>query len=191
MRLPAMPPDPPALEPPVVTVISVPGGPAMCQRRRFTRLLGKVWARLPANMRTALEEHWRAGLPHQWPHLYLADLLTAQDGKGSREYFGRCRKDGQHLQFNAYEVAKVPDRFVAAVIAHELIHAWGFASGTSQTEDEVDARVELLGFPGNKVRAFVDWLGQEAARHGQSTSEYLVEAPGWRQGWTPADGPQQ
>jgi hypothetical protein len=89
----------------------------------------------------------------------------------------------------AYEAAKLPDDFVAAVVAHELTHAWEAALKANLTEDEVDELVDLVGLPMHELRRFLAWVDEQAEKQGLETCAFIDQAEGWREGWRgEADG---
>jgi hypothetical protein len=134
-----------------------PGGPVLLTagvvdlsvRRAFVETWGRTWAKLPADVRTAIAALWRSpamraawgdptvrlvtSLPHEWAHVTDHGMTM------------RVRLD----------VLGRDDAWLSSLLAHELAHVWQAATGpvgASVTDDardehDVDWLLFAWGFP--------------------------------------------
>jgi hypothetical protein len=121
-----------------------PGGPVLLTagvvdlsvRRAFVETWGRTWAKLPADVRTAIAALWRSpamraawgdptvrlvtSLPHEWAHVTDHGMTM------------RVRLD----------VLGRDDAWLSSLLAHELAHVWQAATGPVGASLSDDARDE-------------------------------------------------
>ncbi len=133
--------------------------------RRFARLFGQAWGRLPLWARRKLLKHWRQTRPEHapelpWPHIELIAGKSDFSRGNSDDAIAQTQASAANFAFDAVAMDTLPDVAVEAVIAHELAHAiyiincrdehmadapydeWGF----SRAEYDADELAEYWGF---------------------------------------------
>jgi hypothetical protein len=91
--------------------------------RRFARLFAQTWRRLPLGVRRALRRHWRAQDDAPWIVYHRAYYY------GEAGNYGSCGYEGYRLWFDPSLLDALPDAAVQYLVAHELAHAYQWATG--------------------------------------------------------------
>jgi hypothetical protein len=101
---------------------------------RFARLFTETWFKLPPTARTSILTHWKQ---EENPIIWM-EFSNAWRNCATRYAEIGCR--GCELNFDADEFDGMPEAVAKAVIAHELAHAYQYATGRDQAVDlESDA----------------------------------------------------
>lgn len=131
--------------------------------QRFIARFLDVWTVIPAEERASILDHWR-----RWERipgaLGIPIRLEARSSMGWSKMSGVCEGPGMALGFFAPVVDRLPDKHVAALVAHELAHVLQAARGTLTTP------------------ACPDWLNDQVAE--SLASEYGQTADEVRARWT-------
>jgi|SRR5665213_1145590 len=115
---------------------------------RFARLFTETWFQLPPAARTSILTHWTQ---EDNPEIWI-EFSNAWRKCATRYAEICCR--GCELNFNAQEFDGMPEAVAKAVIAHELAHAFQYATGKDQAvdiESDADDLIIQWGF---------DWLAK-------------------------------
>ena len=109
---------------PLVSGIDItvsPVGPeGVASAARFCNVFCNVWSQLPPIAKAVLATKWK--------DLPATVFLTAKwDCQGGR--LGQCSANGHVFHFWSLALATISDEVLAVCIAHELAHAYFFATG--------------------------------------------------------------
>jgi hypothetical protein len=154
---------------------------------RFVRLFRATWGRLPCHARRRILRHWKTGGDHLnfRPTIeLLGDWAGRIGGEGLDGTKAAAGGDGHALRFRKDIVDAYPDDLVMDLIAHELAHIFGYASGwyrdgvedPFRDEEEADALVEVWGFSST---AMDDW----DLDHGVGEPDFTEMDEGARARW--------
>jgi hypothetical protein len=116
-----------------------------CDEERLARSIRSTWQRVPAAARGPLREHWqtREGL-HSLCNGPMRVEALPNWAERSRPTLGECWTRGHAIRLHSESVQTMPDEALAAVIAHELAHAFQHATECDwgPTVKEVEAAVD-------------------------------------------------
>lgn len=171
--------------------------------RRFVGLFRRCWDAIPAADRRDILDHWdrrKGGLP---PSFELSNLWG--DSAWSH---AQVKDSGYQLRFNADSFSIMPEETALFIIAHELAHVHGWASGKSghrfkclaeasseeadiinnfEAENEASADALAVSWGFNKVARNTLRLLAEA-RGFESACRMMASAPNAAPGASPPDG---
>jgi hypothetical protein len=109
----------------------------------FAELFRAVWRAIPARDRRTLRDYWRRkrdrmGAGARFPQIQVRERLILRDGT---HLHGLCEFDGLGLAFSLSSILSSQDK-MPYVVAHELAHAFRYATGEHQRLEE-PMRVEI------------------------------------------------
>jgi hypothetical protein len=122
----------------------------------FIKSFRATWSCLAPAVQSALIDRWQSfegGCPK---FFLLHDIDLPDENPGIRTY-GNYSSELGRFDFSPAGVRELPDRFLEALIAHELAHCFlGHTGGYSpRNEAETDALIASWGFPMEEFRAFL------------------------------------
>lgn len=87
---------------------------------QFVKVFNSVWGRLPVAAKAALAGAWKVA---------PATVFLTSKWTGQAEKLAQCAAAGTLFHFHSRALSRMPEEVLAACIAHELAHAFFFATG--------------------------------------------------------------